>query len=132
MDDAPPPPIGRRIKRARERLRMTQVQLADSIDVTQKTIDNWEHDRSYPKSSIGALEDVLGVRLDEDAGDGRARTVSPDLRKLVAEHAGDDPKIQRLVIGLLEGTVTWPIESGPAAPAQPHEAEAGGEKRSAG
>lgn len=32
--------------------------------MTQKTIDNWEHDKTYPKSAIGALEDVLGIAFD--------------------------------------------------------------------
>jgi DNA-binding XRE family transcriptional regulator len=60
------PPIGMKIKRARERLRLTQVELGAAIGVSQKTIDNWEHDRSYPKSSIGALEEVLRVNLGND------------------------------------------------------------------
>lgn len=59
-----PQPIGMRIKRARERLRWTQAQLGSAIGVTQKTIDNWEHDKTYPKSAIGALEEVLGLSLD--------------------------------------------------------------------
>ncbi len=59
-----PLPIGMQIKRARERLRMTQAQLGKAIGVSQKTIDNWEHDRRYPRSSIGALEEVLGISLD--------------------------------------------------------------------
>ncbi|TDD37812.1 XRE family transcriptional regulator [Actinomadura sp. KC06] len=60
------PPIGLKIKRARERQkpRMTQEQLADKIGVSQKTIDNWENDRSYPRSSIGALEEILGPLTD--------------------------------------------------------------------
>lgn len=62
--DRHPQPIGRKIKRARERLRWTQAQLGSAIGVTQKTIDNYEHDRTRPKSAIGALEDVLGVSLD--------------------------------------------------------------------
>src|SRR5690242_4434635 len=62
------PPIGTRIKRARERQkpRMTQQQLADLIGVSQKTVDNWENDRSYPRSAIGALEEVLGKLVDEE------------------------------------------------------------------
>jgi transcriptional regulator with XRE-family HTH domain len=62
--DRHPQPIGKKIKRARERLRWTQVQLGSAVGVSQKTIDNWEHDKTYPKSSIGALEDVLGISLD--------------------------------------------------------------------
>ena len=62
--DRHPQPIDKQIKRARERLRWTQAQLGRAIGVTQKTIDNWEHDKTYPKSSIGALEEVLGIRLE--------------------------------------------------------------------
>lgn len=74
--------LGLRIKRARERRRMTQAQLASAIGVTQKTIDNWEHDKRYPKSSIGALEHVLGTRLDEPEP-------PPRLPPLVAENQDD-------------------------------------------
>lgn len=61
------PPIGLRIKRARERLRLTQEQLAGQVGVSQKTIDNWENDRTYPKSALGALEEVLGPLTDDTA-----------------------------------------------------------------
>ena len=60
------PPIGTKIKRARERLRLTQAQLAARVGVSQKTVDNWEHNRSYPKSAIGALEEILGPLTDGD------------------------------------------------------------------
>jgi transcriptional regulator with XRE-family HTH domain len=57
------PHIGTTIKRARERKRWTQRQLADALAVDRKTIDNWENGRTSPRSSIGALEDVLGISL---------------------------------------------------------------------
>jgi transcriptional regulator with XRE-family HTH domain len=57
------PRLGTRIKRARERKRWTQQQLADRVGVNRKTVDNWENDRSGPRSSIGILEDVLGISL---------------------------------------------------------------------
>ena len=63
-----PAPIGLQIKRARERLHMTQAELGAAVRKSQKTIDNWEHDRAYPKSSIGALEAGLGISLDAPAG----------------------------------------------------------------
>jgi len=106
---APPPPIGLKIKRARERMHMTQAELGAAVRKSQKTIDNWEHDRSYPKSSIGALEAVLGVSLGEDTGSG-FRVISPALRKMVQETL-KDPDDQRRVLGLLEGTITWPEHS---------------------
>jgi transcriptional regulator with XRE-family HTH domain len=52
--------LGYRVKRARERRRWTQQQLADRLGVNRKTVDNWENDRTYPRSAIGALEQVLG------------------------------------------------------------------------
>ena len=64
--DRHPQPIGKRIKRARERRRWTQAQLGSAIGVTQKTVDNWEHDKTYPKSAIGALEEVLSIVFDDE------------------------------------------------------------------
>lgn len=58
------PAIGTRIRRARERKRWSQQRLADELHVNRKTVDNWENGRTEPRSSIGALEEVLGVRLD--------------------------------------------------------------------
>lgn len=58
------PPIGLRIKRARERKRWTQRQLAQAVGVNTKTIDNYENGRTSPRNSIGALEEVLGISLD--------------------------------------------------------------------
>ena len=61
--------IGSKISRARERLRWTQQKLADALGVDRKTVDNWENDRTYPRNSIGALEEVLGVTLADDEPD---------------------------------------------------------------
>jgi transcriptional regulator with XRE-family HTH domain len=58
------PRIGTMIRRARERKRMRQQDLADTIGVSRTTVDAWENDRAYPRSSIGALEEVLGISLD--------------------------------------------------------------------
>lgn len=60
------PPLGTRIKRARERKRWSQRQLADALQVNIKTIDNWENGRTSPRSSIGAIESVLGISLDDE------------------------------------------------------------------
>jgi transcriptional regulator with XRE-family HTH domain len=60
------PTIGRRIKRARERRRWTQRQLADALGVNIKTVDNWEAGRTSPRNRLGALEEVLGITLDSE------------------------------------------------------------------
>ncbi|HLU33612.1 MAG TPA: helix-turn-helix domain-containing protein [Natronosporangium sp.] len=52
--------LGRRIRRARERARLTQRQLADAVGVDRKTVGNWESGASHPRSSLGRLESVLG------------------------------------------------------------------------
>lgn len=52
--------LGTRIKRARDLRRWSQRELADAVGVSRKTIDNWEHGRNYPRSSIATLEGVLG------------------------------------------------------------------------
>ena len=55
--------VGTMIKRARERKRWTQRQLADAVGVNVKTVDNWEAGRTSPRNRLGALEEVLGVAL---------------------------------------------------------------------
>jgi len=112
--------IGTRIKRARERKRMSQEELAAAVDASRSAVNSWENDRAYPRNRIGALEDVLGISLDEDAG--HARPVSPQLRQQLAEVL-DDPEDLRYVIGLLEGTIIRP--SGPPAQAPGRTAEDG-------
>jgi transcriptional regulator with XRE-family HTH domain len=57
-------PLGTRIRRARERRRWTQKQLADVLSVDRKTVDNWENGRTTPRNSIGALEEALGGLTD--------------------------------------------------------------------
>ena len=61
--------LGTRIKRARELRRWSQQRLADAIGVNRKTIYNWENGRTYPRSSIGALEGVLGPLTGEDGAE---------------------------------------------------------------
>lgn len=61
-------PLGTRIKRARERMRvsghyMSQQELADALGVSRSAVNAWENNRAHPRSSIGALEAILGVTL---------------------------------------------------------------------
>lgn len=81
------PAIGTRIRRARERRRWSQQRLADELQVNRKTIDNWENGRTSPRSSIGAREEVLGVRLDGEPEPPPG--ISDDLRAAIME----DPEL---------------------------------------
>lgn len=47
--------FGTQFKRARERRHLTQLEAADRLGVDRKTVDNWEHDRTYPRSRLGAI-----------------------------------------------------------------------------
>lgn len=45
---------------------MTQSELAGRLRVSRSAVNSWENDRTYPKNSVGALEDILGIDLDGD------------------------------------------------------------------
>lgn len=116
MSMATEPAIGTRIKRARERKRWTQKRLADEIGVSQKTIDNWENGRTEPKSSIGALEEVLGVRLDAEPEEPEMPTPE-ELERLVDhihEVLADRPAVAAQMEDALRKTVAGEPPSGAA------------------
>jgi transcriptional regulator with XRE-family HTH domain len=99
------PAIGHRIERRRQVLGMTQEELARRVGVNRASIGNWESGRHFPKRYLGKLEEVLGIQLDPPPEP--SRIVPPELRKMVRETL-EDPADQRRVLGLLEGTLTWP------------------------
>lgn len=74
------PKIGRAIRRAMERKRMSQGDLAAALGVSRSAVNAWINDRAYPQNSLGALEEILGVKLDDDG--------SPTLA--VVPHLDDD------------------------------------------
>ncbi len=81
-----PDSLGTRIKRARERRRLSQKEVAAALKVDVKTIDNWEHGRTKPRSSLGALEDFYGEDFtSHPAG----------LPPIVAEHQ-NDPEVMAI------------------------------------
>lgn len=48
------------IKSGRERLRMTQQQLADELGVSLRTVGAWERGESIPRNRMAAINEVLG------------------------------------------------------------------------
>jgi len=52
------------IKAGRERVRMTQQQLADAVGVSLRTVSSWERGQSVPRNRAAVLADVLGLSLD--------------------------------------------------------------------
>ncbi len=109
------PAIGTRIKRARERLRWSQQRLADELKVNRKTVDNWENGRTEPKSSIGALEEVLGVSL---SGQPETRPAIPkSLLREIENTDGLTPEERQAVIAAVENTLA--TERGASAASSP-------------
>lgn len=58
--------IGKKLKEARMRTKMTQEQVAEALFVSRQTISNWENERSFPDiASVVKLSDLFSVSLDE-------------------------------------------------------------------
>lgn len=75
--------LARRIKEHRERLGMSQTELAQAIFVTRQTISNWETDRTYPDvQSLLLLSNLFGVSVDA-----LVREDTQELRSALAEQA---------------------------------------------
>ena len=62
----PRPRIGLKIRRAMERKRLDQGAVADALGVSRSAVNAWINDRAWPANSIGALEDLLDITLDEE------------------------------------------------------------------
>lgn len=58
-------------------MRWTQRRLADELGVDIKSVDNWENNRTRPRSSLGALEEVLGVDLTGEPEPGPLADLEP-------------------------------------------------------
>ena len=60
--------IGMRIKRRRQALGMEQKDLAALVGVARATVANWESGKHFPLRKQGAIEEALGISLDENPG----------------------------------------------------------------
>ena len=96
---------------------MTQQQLADAAEADVKTIRDMERGRRWPIATNRAkIEAALGwpsgelerLRL---LGDTDFKPVPPEFRRFVEQALPGDIEAQRRVIGMLEGTLTWPDET---------------------
>lgn len=57
--------IGNRIKKFREKLNLSQEELAEKVYTSRQTISNWENDKTYPDiNSLKLLSNIFDVSLD--------------------------------------------------------------------
>lgn len=129
---APTARIGTKIKRARERMRLSQADVARQLGVSRSAVNAWENDRAYPQSSIGALEALYGISLD---GEPEREPELPsaedleDLRRNIVEALGDGERAARM-LAALDNVVSGAKSSSPNA--APGEASSKPSRRRAG
>jgi transcriptional regulator with XRE-family HTH domain len=58
------PSLGMRIRRARERAKLSQEELATIVGASVRAVSDWENDRHEPRNKLALLEDALNVNLD--------------------------------------------------------------------
>jgi transcriptional regulator with XRE-family HTH domain len=114
--------LGTRIRRARERARLSQEELANLVGASARAVGDWENDRRKPRNRLGALEEVLGVRLDGEPENGPL--ISQSLLRAIAndENLSDEERVA--VIAAIDSTLAK--ERGENAPLSPR---AGTERR---
>lgn len=107
--------IGRAIRHARQRQRLTQQQLADEIGVDRSAVSAWERGLHFPQRFEGLLEEVLGIRLDDIEPGDSVVEIDRRTRRLLRNALQNDDDYER-VIALLEGrlAVTERAAEGPA------------------
>ena len=111
--------LGWRLKRARERARLTQRQLAEAVGVDRKTVGNWESGVSSPRSSLGRLEAVLGSHgfsLDVDPWPAPAGADAVVRMILEVLESAFSPAVQvQMIRDIIDREYTGPVSAGSEA-----------------
>ncbi len=111
--------LGTQIRRARERKRLSQEELASEVGASVRAVNDWENDRRKPRNRLGALEEVLGVSLSGEPEE--PDTATPEeIEELVAhvvEVLGPDSRLEEAIRD---------VTSGRASPRRPRGASASG------
>lgn len=76
--------LGENICRIRKKHKLTQEQFAESMEVTRKTIQNWESDKSVPDANqLKMISKKYGVSLDEVICDNNKRAIEEHFEKIL-------------------------------------------------
>ena len=99
------PKIGKTIKRARERKRMSQAEAAEALGVSRSALNAWENDRAYPRSSVGAIEELYEISLDDEPQPKPRPAISERLRQEIMTEPGLSDSERQAVIDAVEKTL---------------------------
>lgn len=102
--------LGERIALLRKESHITQVQLAETLDVAQSTVNAYESgQRRVPVSALPVLAKALGVSLDELLGEtstaARKRGPAPKLQQHMERISRLPKPQQRFVIQVIESVL---------------------------
>lgn len=100
MSDESP---GATIRRARQKARMKQRELADRLGVHETTVGYWERDKFFPERHWAALNDLLHISLTPPGADNAEppARLKPETVDDIREQLGDEKAAA--VISYLEG-----------------------------
>lgn len=99
-----PPTLGARIRRARERARLSQEELADRVGASSRAVGDWENDRRKPRNRLAVLEEVLGVSLDDDEPETEPAIPKSLLREIMeSDDLTDEERVR--VIAAIDSTL---------------------------
>lgn len=118
-----PATLGTRIRRARERVRLSQEGLARAVGASVRAVGDWENDRRKPRNRLGALEEVLGVSLDDEEEQQRP-AVPPSLLREIMYTDGLTLEQRQAVIAAVEATLARERSGAGASAAEVPPAEA--------
>ena len=98
-------PIGIRIARRRQALGMRQEDLARKLGVSKSSVANWESGKHFPKRKQGAVEQVLGISLDDTPEPESEPAWLTDLRRRIYDELPPDraAKVEAAVEAAMEG-----------------------------
>lgn len=99
--------IGKRIREARERIGLTQKELAHKIGVTSSAIANYENDTSHPKepvlySLIDALDIEPNFLFQDCVNVSASNTLTPEEYDLVLKFKKLDSYSKKVVLSIIE------------------------------
>ena len=60
------------------------------LGVSRSALNAWENDRAYPRSSIGALEELYGISLDDEGGAVVPESPPDPIAELLGEETAEE------------------------------------------